>query len=67
MTTVAFLLTEGVHLLDLAGPAQVFSTAADFGHPYELSYVGPAPVVTTHQGVRSARRPTCPHCPRQTW
>ena len=39
MTTVAFLLTEGVHLLDLAGPAQVFSTAADFGCGYRLVYV----------------------------
>jgi transcriptional regulator GlxA family with amidase domain len=51
MTRVVFVLTPRLHLLDLAGPAQVFSTAADFGHPYALSYVGPTPVVATHQGV----------------
>ena len=31
MRTVVFLLVPGLHLLDLAGPAQVFSTAADIG------------------------------------
>lgn len=51
MTRVVFVLTPRLHLLDLAGPAQVFSTAADFGHRYALSYVGPAPIVPTHQGV----------------
>ena len=30
MTHVVLLLLPGVHLLDLAGPAQVFSTATDF-------------------------------------
>ena len=35
---IVFLLVPRLHLLDLAGPAQVFSTAADFGYPYELSY-----------------------------
>ena len=31
MTRVVFLLVPQLHLLDLAGPAQVFSTAADLG------------------------------------
>ncbi|MFG2246334.1 GlxA family transcriptional regulator [Spirillospora sp. NPDC048823] len=43
MTRIAFLLVPGVHLLDLAGPAQVFSTAADGGLPYRLSYVADRP------------------------
>jgi len=48
---IAFLLVPGVHLLDLAGPAQVFSTAADFGHPYTLSYIAEQPQVLTAQGL----------------
>src|SRR5690349_21234477 len=40
-----------LHLLDLAGPAQVFSTAADLGHHYALSYVASTPSVPSHQGV----------------
>lgn len=51
MNHVAFLLVPGVHLLDLAGPAQVFSTAADFGHPYTLSYVAERSQVPTAQGL----------------
>ena len=39
MTRVVFLLVPELHLLDLAGPAQVFSTAADQGLRYELAYV----------------------------
>jgi transcriptional regulator GlxA family with amidase domain len=48
---VVFLLLPGLHLLDLAGPAQVFSTAADFGQPYALSYVAEQPEVPTAQGL----------------
>ncbi len=47
MSRVVFVLTPQVHLLDLAGPAQVFSTADG----YQLSYVAAAPVVPTWQGV----------------
>ncbi|NUP78952.1 MAG: AraC family transcriptional regulator, partial [Nonomuraea sp.] len=39
MSRVVFLLVPRVHLLDVAGPAQVFPTADDLGHPYALSYV----------------------------
>jgi transcriptional regulator GlxA family with amidase domain len=47
VSRVVFVLTPQVHLLDLAGPAQVFSTA----ERYELSYVAEMPVVPTWQGV----------------
>ncbi|MEU8611741.1 AraC family transcriptional regulator, partial [Actinoplanes sp. NPDC048791] len=48
---MVFVLVPRLHLLDLAGAAQVFSTAADHGHPYRLSYVAEQPDVPTHQGV----------------
>ncbi|QDY75383.1 GlxA family transcriptional regulator [Streptomyces qinzhouensis] len=51
MSHIVFLLVPGLHLLDLAGPAQVFSTAADFGHSYQLSYVAEQPTVPTTQGL----------------
>ncbi|GAA2074239.1 GlxA family transcriptional regulator [Actinomadura alba] len=51
MSHVVFFLVPGVHLLDLAGPAQVFSTAADFGHPYTLGYVAERSPVPTAQGL----------------
>ncbi|MBQ0851325.1 GlxA family transcriptional regulator [Streptomyces sp. NPDC057621] len=51
MSHIVFFLVPGVHLLDLAGPAQVFSTADDFGHPYTLSYVAERPQVPTAQGL----------------
>ncbi|GIE32932.1 transcriptional regulator [Actinoplanes italicus] len=47
MSRVLFVLTPQVHLLDLAGPAQVFSTARG----YELLYVAEASPVPTWQGV----------------
>ena len=56
MTTVVFLLVPGLHLLDLAGQAQAFSTAADLGCGYELHYVAEQEDVRTAQGatVRAA-------------
>ncbi|RKN42075.1 GlxA family transcriptional regulator [Micromonospora endolithica] len=51
MARVVFLLVPQVHLLDLAGPAQVFSTAADLGYDYRLHYVADREVVPTVQGV----------------
>jgi transcriptional regulator GlxA family with amidase domain len=51
MTRVAFLLVPGVHLLDLAGPAQVFGTADELGHRYELHYVAEQEQVMTAQGL----------------
>ena len=51
MSRVVFFLLPGVHLLDLAGPAQVFSTAAGHGMPYEVRYVGEAGQVGSAQGL----------------
>ncbi|WP_433889216.1 GlxA family transcriptional regulator [Streptomyces sp. CA-111067] len=51
MTRVVFLLVPWLHLLDLAGPAQVFSTAADQGLDYTLEYVAEQEDVPTAQGV----------------
>nr|WP_203673028.1 DJ-1/PfpI family protein [Streptomyces sp. SID13666] len=52
------MLVPHLHLLDLAGPAQVFSTAADFGYDYETAYVGEQEDIPTAQGVplRAATR-----------
>lgn len=52
MPTVAFLLTPKLHLLDLAGPAHVFSAAAKFGLDYRLRYLADTEFVPTAQGVR---------------
>ncbi|MFF3940583.1 GlxA family transcriptional regulator [Streptomyces phaeofaciens] len=51
MSLVVFVLLPGVHLLDLAGPAQVFSTAADFGQPYRIAYVADHEQVLSAQGL----------------
>jgi transcriptional regulator GlxA family with amidase domain len=51
MTRVVFLLAPRLHLLDLAGPAQVFSTAIDLGLPYELAYFAAQAEVPTAQGI----------------
>ena len=51
VTTVVFLLVPGLHLLDLAGPAQAFGTAAGLGHGYELRYVAEQEDVPTAQGL----------------
>ena len=51
MTRVVFLLVPGVHLLDLAGPAQVFSTADDLGLGYALAYVAEQAEVPSAQGM----------------
>ncbi|MGW0483578.1 GlxA family transcriptional regulator [Nonomuraea sp. NPDC003214] len=51
MSRVVFLLIPRAHLLDVAGPAQVFSTADDLGHPYALTYVAEDPEVDTVQGL----------------
>ena len=51
MTQVVFLLAPRLHLLDLAGPAQAFSTAVDLGADYALHYVSEREDVVTTQGV----------------
>lgn len=39
MTVVAIAVMEGVHLLDVAGPAQVFGDAAELGADFELRFI----------------------------
>ncbi|MFJ8039146.1 GlxA family transcriptional regulator [Kitasatospora sp. NPDC096147] len=51
MTQVVFLLVPGMHLLDLAGPAQVFASAADFGYDYRIVHVAEQEDVPTAQGL----------------
>ncbi|MFF6998274.1 GlxA family transcriptional regulator [Streptomyces sp. NPDC008313] len=60
MSRVVFFLVPGVHLLDLAGPAQVFSTACDFGHPYTLVYVAEQPQLPSAQGLPLVAGPDWP-------
>lgn len=48
---VVFVVPRGVHLLDLAGPMQVFTDAAEFGAHYECLALGEEPVVRSHQGL----------------
>lgn len=48
---IVFLLAPKLHLLDLAGPAQVFFTAADLGCQYRLHYVAESATIQTAQGV----------------
>jgi transcriptional regulator GlxA family with amidase domain len=51
MTQVVLVLVPGVHLLDLAGPAQAFATAANHGYDYRLGYVAEQPEIMTAQGL----------------
>jgi transcriptional regulator GlxA family with amidase domain len=51
VTRVVFLLVPGVHLLDLAGPAQAFDSAAGLGCGYQLSYVGEQEDIPSAQGL----------------
>jgi transcriptional regulator GlxA family with amidase domain len=59
VSRVVFLLVPGLHLLDLAGPAQVFGSAVDLGYDYELSYLAEQSTVHTAQGL--------PVCARTDW
>ncbi|GAA0276648.1 GlxA family transcriptional regulator [Cryptosporangium japonicum] len=51
MRRIVFFLVPGLHLLDLAGPAQVFSALSGHGHPVTLHYVAEQPLVVSAQGV----------------
>jgi transcriptional regulator GlxA family with amidase domain len=51
VSRVAFLLVPQVHLLDLAGPAQVFYSARDLGYDYQLHFVAEQPDLLTAQGL----------------
>ena len=52
MNTVAFVVPDRVQLLDVAGPAQVFSTLRDLtGEPSTIVYVGEQQTVQSKQGL----------------
>ncbi|MGW3612390.1 hypothetical protein ACWD6N_21315 [Micromonospora sp. NPDC005163] len=52
---VAILIYDGVTLLDVAGPAQVFKEANRFGADYRIVLLSPAGAdVTSNLGVRIA-------------
>jgi transcriptional regulator GlxA family with amidase domain len=53
---VVFLVLPGVQLLDLAGPTQVFDTAARlFGAPYTLLFCSASDEIRSAQGLHLAR------------
>jgi transcriptional regulator GlxA family with amidase domain len=52
---VIFLLVPQVNLLDLAGPAQVFSAATYLGTPYDVVFCADEPEVVSAQGLALAR------------
>jgi transcriptional regulator GlxA family with amidase domain len=60
VTKVVFVLLPHLHLLDLAGPAQTFSTAAEQGRGYELHYVAEQEEVPTAQGAGMRARTDWP-------
>ena len=51
---VLIVLPEHVHLMDVAGPAQVLVTAADMGAGYTVGYVSEHPITGSYQGVALA-------------
>lgn len=51
---VLIVLPERAHLMDVAGPAQVFTNAAEQGGAYAVAYVADRREVTTHQGAALA-------------
>jgi transcriptional regulator GlxA family with amidase domain len=57
---VVFFLLPGVHLLDLAGPAQVFSEADQLGYGYRLHHVAEEAKIATAQGLRVRAETTWP-------
>ena len=48
---VLIVLPEEVHLMDVAGPAQVFVNAADIGARYDVGYVSERPTTASRQGL----------------
>jgi len=48
---VYFVVLPGVHLLDLSGPAQAFSSCEDRAVKFELHYVAPQTMISSAQGL----------------
>ncbi|MDT0328572.1 GlxA family transcriptional regulator [Nocardiopsis lambiniae] len=51
---IVVLVLPHVNLLDLAGPVQVFDTAAHLGAPYRIEYAAESAQVSSAQGLRLA-------------
>lgn len=49
--TVYFLINKGVHLLDLAGPAQAFQEASALGAAIKIHYIGFQQQIESFQGL----------------
>ena len=48
---VLIVLPQWVHMMDVAGPAQAFTNAAEVGGSYRVEYVADTSSVLTHQGI----------------
>ncbi|MGL5860428.1 MAG: DJ-1/PfpI family protein, partial [Phycicoccus sp.] len=48
---VVLVVPDRAHLMDVAGPAQVFVSAAEAGGSYTLTYVAAGVRTRTHQGL----------------
>ena len=51
MKRVIFVVPEGVEILDLAGPAQVFHEASALGAPYRIVFAAESTQLKTEQGL----------------
>ena len=51
MTRIFFVVSKHIHLLDLAGPAQVFHVAIEHGADFSLHYVGMEQEAVSAQGL----------------
>ncbi|MDE9367444.1 DJ-1/PfpI family protein [Luteipulveratus sp. YIM 133132] len=60
MPRVIMPLPTGVHLLDVSGPSQIFSSAAQLRGGWELVFVTSAGGVRSHQGLRLTGEPQWP-------
>ena len=61
MTRVAVLVVDGVELLDVAGPVQVFHEAAQAGADYRVELVSFAPNAVSHQAAMFSGLAPIPH------
>lgn len=51
---IVIMIPEHAQLMDIAGPAQVFTHAAEAGASYEVSFYSESAQVTSHQGLHVA-------------
>ncbi|WP_440135173.1 DJ-1/PfpI family protein [Chitinophaga sancti] len=51
LNRVIFFIASQTHILDLAGPVQVFYESAEYGHPYEIIYLSDQPEKACSSGL----------------